>query len=96
MYMAQADTQFKPGQSGNPKGRPKGAFSLKSRVVNYLEDNPKDMEAVVESLAKDPKYRSLLFTMVDGRPSQQVEIGHRELPIPILGKLTKVEGDKDT
>lgn len=30
------ESQFKPGQSGNPKGRPKGAKSLKSVVQKEL------------------------------------------------------------
>ena len=31
-------TQFKPGQSGNPNGRPKGAISLSTRIQNMLND----------------------------------------------------------
>ena len=30
------DTQFKPGQSGNPKGRPKGARNLKTDLMEEL------------------------------------------------------------
>ena len=29
--------QFKPGQSGNPKGRPKGAKSKKTTLKNFME-----------------------------------------------------------
>ncbi len=31
------DTQFKPGQSGNPKGRPKGSRNLSTIVANALD-----------------------------------------------------------
>lgn len=31
-------TQFQPGQSGNPEGRPKGAISLSTRIQNMLND----------------------------------------------------------
>lgn len=29
---------FKKGQSGNPNGRPKGTFSLKTYAKKYLEE----------------------------------------------------------
>lgn len=31
------ETQFKPGQSGNPKGRPRGSKSLKAHLFDALE-----------------------------------------------------------
>jgi hypothetical protein len=31
------DTRFKPGQSGNLKGRPKGSKSLSTRLKEYLD-----------------------------------------------------------
>ncbi len=42
--MPKEDTQFKPGQSGNPGGRPKG--SLKSYIASKLANmTPKQKEA---------------------------------------------------
>jgi hypothetical protein len=35
------DRQFKPGQSGNPKGRPKGRKNLKTIVVEALHKKVK-------------------------------------------------------
>lgn len=32
------DTQFKPGQSGNPAGKPKGTISLATRIQRMLND----------------------------------------------------------
>lgn len=31
-------SQFKPGQSGNPKGRPKGTLNLKSDLIDELQE----------------------------------------------------------
>ena len=43
------DTQFKPGQSGNPDGKPKGTLSLSTHIQNLLNDE--DFSAWVS----DPK-----------------------------------------
>lgn len=33
------DTQFKPGQSGNPKGLPKGTLHISTHIQNMLNDD---------------------------------------------------------
>ncbi|AZZ51417.1 hypothetical protein C1I64_04745 [Rathayibacter festucae DSM 15932] len=40
-----AATQFKPGVSGNPAGRPKGSISLSQRIQQMLNDE--DFEALL-------------------------------------------------
>jgi hypothetical protein len=41
---------FKPGQSGNPNGRPKGSISLQERVRRLLEDEENLPEPVVSMI----------------------------------------------
>jgi hypothetical protein len=76
-------TRFKPGQSGNPKGRPKGT-SIKDRVRHYLENNPAEMEKFVAHFVT--KNRELAWQMLEGKPKQssEVEIDHEG-----LGALTE-------
>lgn len=33
------DSQFKPGESGNPSGRPKGSINLATRIQRMLDDD---------------------------------------------------------
>jgi hypothetical protein len=40
---AHTGTQFKPGESGNPKGKPKGAKHISTHIQNLMEDE--DFEA---------------------------------------------------
>jgi len=43
------DTKFKPGKSGNPKGRPKGARDKRTELRSLLEPHSKELvEKVVE------------------------------------------------
>src|SRR3990167_7779793 len=63
---------FKKGQSGNPKGRPKGSISIKDKVRQYLENNPKDVEKIVKHFVKEN--RELMWQMLEGKPKQQMEV----------------------
>jgi hypothetical protein len=73
-------TQFKPGQSGNPKGRPKGTKNLKTDLMEELSEKivihegertqrVSKQRAIVKSLVNrtlkgDARASNLLFPMV--------------------------------
>lgn len=77
----QADTKFKPGQSGNPAGRPKGARSklgedfLKALVEDF---NASDDGATVNGIEAIKKMRS-------DSPDQYVRVVASILPKELSG-----------
>lgn len=70
------DTQFKPGQSGNPSGRPRGSVSLISAITRMLkqidpETGKKRLDglalAVIEKAAAgNPQALKQIFDRLDG------------------------------
>jgi hypothetical protein len=72
---------FKPGQSGNPNGRPKGARNYVTRAVEALIDGQGEAlgaKAVEKALQGDsPMLRALLKTLVAPRRERTIEF---ELP----------------
>lgn len=73
--------KFVPGNPGG--GRPKGTFSLKTRIIQQLQENPDQLQEVLNYLIKEE--RALLWQMIDGRPSQDVtSAGEKINPIPIF------------
>lgn len=55
------DTQFQPGESGNPNGRPQGTRSL-STIIRDLTENPPDWKLIpikgAEEMAEKYKNKS--------------------------------------
>ena len=89
-----AKGQLLPGNTSNPKGRPKGK-TIKERVREYLEKHPKDMDAFVRHFIKEN--RELAWQMIEGRPKETGEY-EIKLPQPIddVRKDNSVSQNKET
>ena len=94
--MSNKDTQFKPGQSGNPDGRPKKGYSITEWFKEMLASKPEVKDAIGKSIMKkalegDVTAQKLVWSYMDGMPSQaieqKVEVTH---VIPILGGVSNV------
>lgn len=66
--------QFKPGQSGNPKGRPPGSVSLRDQIRQHLEDNPEVVKELIQYFVK--KNPELMWQMLEGSPPKYVAIAN--------------------
>lgn len=84
--------KFLPGNPGG--GRPKGSFSIKERIRQYLDENPDKLEEIVNHFVNDN--RELMWQMLEGRPSQDVTSGGEKLPTPILGASINVQSNESS
>ena len=70
---------FKPGQSGNPEGRPKGRFSITNLIIKELEKSPEKTAEIVQWLLNNRK--DLVWKMIDSEPPKDLNLGQNpELP----------------
>lgn len=78
--MPKEDTQFKPGQSGNPGGRPKGPSPL-NELRKLMDENASPeklaefaMATLEDGIKKDGPSRKLIWQYLEGMPKQNVSI----------------------
>jgi hypothetical protein len=83
--------QFKPGQSGNPAGRPKRGWSIKDKFWQRFENAPDELEKFMNELVQ--KYPGLVWQMMEGKPPQDLNVGGSDLPFII--KVEKIDGNRD-
>lgn len=62
-------TRFKPGESGNSKGRPKGGLKDYDRQ-KFQNMTPEEKEEFLKKISPELRYR-----MAEGNPDQQNEFG---------------------
>ena len=99
---------FKPGQSGNPKGRPPGVKNFSTIFEEALKKIAKatktkeaqvEIDLVIKAIAKarggDYKFYKDIFDRVYGLPKQKMEIGG-EGGLPFTIKVVKDEGSTET
>jgi hypothetical protein len=79
------DNWFKPGQSGNPNGRPKGkGLSLTTLIKRKLEEIPEGKqkthaEYLIDSILKkaiidgDTQMQKTVWNYIDGMPRQETD-----------------------
>lgn len=75
--------RFKPGQSGNPGGRPKGSKSLKTYAQEYLLSLSDD-EKLEYMAAMDKK---VIWEMAEGKPKQDMEVSG-----DLTAKIIRLDG----
>lgn len=89
--MPKEDTQFKPGVSGNPGGRPRNPLKDFQREVFAAMTKEEKIE-YLKDIAKLDKWK-----MVEGNPDSNADITSAgESIIPILVKFINGKDDTDT
>ena len=55
--------------TANPLGRPKGSFSMTTKITKILEDNPDQLKEIIKSIFE--KHPDLVWKMIDGVPRNE-------------------------
>lgn len=98
--MPSEDTQFKPGKSGNPGGRPKGSINLITILRRKLsEGDGKRAEQIIDNLLDqaadaDPRALGFIKEVLDRHEGavskrQEIEVTGGQI------KVVKLAGDED-
>lgn len=87
---------FKPGQSGNPSGRPQGSISLLTIIKRKLgEADPETKAQVAERVADaylarlrdgDPRILQDYLDRTDGKPRQGLDLAMESGPLVVIDR----------
>lgn len=84
--------QFKPGQSGNPNGRPKGAQKVREAAEKHLDKAMVELAKLLKSQDERVKLSAIqeILTRGAGKPPTVVE-GNEENPVVVEHRLTQAK-----
>ena len=82
--------RYKPGQSGNPSGRPKGLIGA-ALFKQLRKSGGKDLERIVAGIIAsatrgDAKAFAVIRDSTDGRPAQSIDL-NAEVPMSLAERL---------
>lgn len=88
--MPKVKTSWKPGESGNPNGRPPKGYSITEMMKEMLNEQPEIKKGIGQRIAKkalegDPAAIKMLWQYMDGMPLQKNETD-------VTSKGEKIEG----
>jgi hypothetical protein len=63
---------FKPGESGNPAGRPVGSVSIMGRIKTLFAENPELFAGYIADIVADKNMRKEVLQQIDGKPVQPI------------------------
>jgi hypothetical protein len=94
--------QFKPGQSGNPGGRPRGesVTATLRRLLEKQHNGKSIQELVAERIIKEAltgkfQFAKELLDRVEGRPAQKLELDSKEPLLTFVVPAPRVIGQEE-
>lgn len=90
--------RWKPGQSGNPAGKPPGSYSLKAQLAKTLRDDPALGIKIIMALIKAGADGNILaiketIERIDGKEATRIELDSKAVFLRFMEKMHTYIGE---